>query len=73
MNISRVIPVPTPTRKPHLATIKMLFDWLVTGQAVSVNPASSVRGPKHIVRKGKTPALSAVGGRNMVNQLTSLN
>jgi hypothetical protein len=24
-----------------------LFDWLVTGQVVPVNPAASVRGPRH--------------------------
>lgn len=37
----------------------MLFDRLVIGQIMSVNPASSVRGPKHVVRKGKTPVLSS--------------
>lgn len=48
-----------PTVKQHLAAIRMLFDWLVTGHVVPVNPAHSVRGPKHSVRKGKTPVLSA--------------
>ena len=33
----------------------MLFDWLVIGQALAVNPAQAVRGPKHVVRRGKTP------------------
>ena len=33
-----------PTVKQHLAAIRMLFDWLVTGQVVPVNPAHSVRG-----------------------------
>src|SRR5262245_4236054 len=32
-----------PTVKQHLAAIRMLFDWLVVGQVVSINPASSVR------------------------------
>jgi site-specific recombinase XerD len=36
-----------PTVKQHLAAIRMLFDWLVTGQVVATNPAHSVRGPKH--------------------------
>src|SRR5438105_1956185 len=31
-----------PTVKQHLAAIRMLFDWLVIGQIVAVNPASSV-------------------------------
>jgi site-specific recombinase XerD len=48
-----------PTVKQHLATIRMLFDWLVTGQVVPANPAHAVRGPKHVVSKGKTPVLSA--------------
>jgi site-specific recombinase XerD len=47
-----------PSVKQKLATIRMLFDWLVVGQVVPVNPASSVRGPKHVVTKGKTPVLS---------------
>jgi hypothetical protein len=38
-----------PTVKQRLAAIRMLFDWLVTGQIVAVNPATSVRGPKHVV------------------------
>ena len=36
----------------------MLFDWLVTGHVLAVNPAHAVRGPKHVVRKGKTPVLA---------------
>ncbi|WP_169974014.1 tyrosine-type recombinase/integrase [Tautonia rosea] len=46
-----------PTVKQHLATIRMLFDWLVTGQVVPTNPAHAVRGPKHVVTRGKTPVL----------------
>jgi site-specific recombinase XerD len=48
-----------PTVKRHLAAIRMLFDWLVTGHVVAVNPATSVRGPKHVVKRGKTPVLTA--------------
>jgi site-specific recombinase XerC len=33
--------------KQHLAAIRMLFDWLVTGQVVPMNPAASVRGPRY--------------------------
>lgn len=47
-----------PTVKQKLATIRMLLDWLVIGQVVSVNAAHSVRGPKHVVTKGKTPVLT---------------
>jgi site-specific recombinase XerD len=48
-----------PSVKQHLAAIRMLFDWLVTGQVVPLNPAHAVRGPRHSVKKGKTPVLSA--------------
>ena len=47
------------TVKQHLAALRMLFDWLVVGQVLPFNPASSVRGPKHVVKSGKTPVLSA--------------
>lgn len=48
-----------PTAKQNLATIRMLFDWLVIGQVVPINPAHAVRGPKHVVEKGKTSVLTA--------------
>jgi integrase/recombinase XerD len=48
-----------PTVKQHLAAIRMLFDWLVTGQVIPQNPAHAVRGPKYSVKKGKTSVLSA--------------
>ena len=44
------------TVKQRLATIRMLFDWLVTGQVIPVNPAHAVRGPKRVV---KTPVRTA--------------
>jgi integrase/recombinase XerD len=48
-----------PSVKQHLAGIRMMFDWLVTGQVVPSNPAHSVRGPRHSVSKGVTPVLSS--------------
>ncbi len=39
-----------PSVKQHLAALRVLFDWLVVGQVVPSNPASSVRGPRHSVR-----------------------
>jgi site-specific recombinase XerD len=46
-----------PSVKQALAGLRMLFDWLVVGQVVPANPAASVRGPKHVVKVGKTPVL----------------
>lgn len=57
--------------KQHLAAIKMLFDWLVTGQIVPTNPAASVRGPKHVVKKGKTPVLTAEEARQLLQSITT--
>jgi site-specific recombinase XerC len=34
-----------PSVKQRLAAIRHLFDWLVTGQVVPVNPAATVRAP----------------------------
>jgi site-specific recombinase XerD len=48
-----------PSVKQHLACIRVLFDWLVTGQVMPSNPAHSVRGPRHSVSKGLTPVLSS--------------
>jgi Phage integrase, N-terminal SAM-like domain len=48
-----------PSVKQHLAAIRMLFDWLVVGQVIAVNPASPVRGPQYSVKKGETAVLSA--------------
>jgi len=58
-----------PTVKQHLAAIRMLFDWLVTGQVVPTNPAHSVRGPKHSVKKGKTPVLNADEARVLLDSI----
>jgi site-specific recombinase XerC len=44
-----------PSVKQHLAAVRMLYDWLVIGQVVPMNPAASVRGPKHVVKTGRTP------------------
>lgn len=56
-----------PTVKQQLAAIRMLFDWLVTGQVLPVNPAAAVRGPKHIVKTGKTPVLEAAEWRRLLD------
>jgi integrase/recombinase XerD len=58
-----------PTVKQHLAAIRMLFDWLVTGQIVATNPAHSVRGPKHVVKTGKTTVLDAEQARKLLDSI----
>jgi len=55
-----------PSVKQQLAAVRMLFDWLITGQVVPANPASAVRGPKHVVKTGKTPMLDAADWRKLL-------
>ncbi len=47
-----------PSVKQHLAAIRQLFDYLVTGGVLLSTPAGSVRGPKYVVTRGKTPVFS---------------
>lgn len=62
-------PMAAPTVKQHLAAIRMLFDFLVTGQIIPMNPASSVRGPKYVVKRGKTPVLTADQARLLLDSI----
>ena len=39
------------------------------GQIVPLNPASSVRGPKHSVRRGKTPVLEPAEARALLDSI----
>jgi site-specific recombinase XerD len=58
-----------PGVKQQLAAIRMLFDWLVIGQVTPINPAAAVRGPKHVVRTGKTPVLETGEWRKLVDAI----
>ena len=58
-----------PTVKQNLATIRMLFDWMILGQVVEQNPAQAVRGPKHVVKKGKTPVLTEDEARDLLKSI----
>jgi site-specific recombinase XerC len=43
-------------------------DWAV-GRGVHTNPAGSVRGPQHIVKGGKTPALDPTEARALLDSI----
>ncbi len=58
-----------PTVKLRLAAVRMLFDYLVVGQVLPVNPAASVRGPRHVVKKGSTPVLCADEARQLLDSI----
>jgi site-specific recombinase XerD len=55
-----------PSVKQHLAALRMLFDWLVVGHVLEHNPAHAVRGPKHVVRKGRTSVLDREEARALL-------
>ena len=74
MTSSLYIRVPTanpfrPDVKQQLAAVRMLFDWLITGQIMPSNPASTVHGPKHVVKTGKTPVLDAKEWRKLLDEI----
>ena len=62
-------PAAKRTVKQHLAAIRMLFDWLVTGGILASNPATSVRGPKHVIKRGKTPVLTTDQARVLIESI----
>ena len=58
-----------PTVKQHLAAVRQLFDYLVIGGILPSNPAGSVRGPKYVAKRGKTPVLSADQARQLLDSI----
>jgi site-specific recombinase XerD len=58
-----------PGVKQQLAAVRMLFDWLIIGQVAPSNPASAVRGPKHVVKSGKTPVLEGPEWRRLIDAI----
>jgi len=63
----------TPTVKQNLAAIRKMFDWLVTGQIISINPAHSARGPALSTKKGKTPVLTQDEARRLLDSIELKN
>ena len=49
-----------PDRQAAACYPAHLFDWLASGQVVPVSPAASVRGPRHLMRSGKTAGLEGI-------------
>jgi site-specific recombinase XerD len=58
-----------PDVKQQLAAVRMMFDWLIVGQVAPANPASAVRGPKHVVKTGKTPVLDGKEWRRLIDAI----
>jgi hypothetical protein len=60
------------TRGVESVAIRMFFDYLVVGQIIPMNPASSVRGQRHIVKRGKAVVLSAEDTCKPLNNIDTL-
>ena len=58
-----------PTVNQHLAAIKMLCDHLVRSRVLRANPAATVRGPKHVVKRGKTPVLAGSEAKSLLDSI----
>ncbi len=58
-----------PTAKLRLAALRHLFDWMVIGQITPTNPAAAVRGPRHVVRRGKSPVLDPAEARQLIDAI----
>jgi site-specific recombinase XerC len=63
------MPGSKPTIKQKLAAIRMLYDFLVIRQLVPVNPTASVRGPKYVVKRGKTPVWSREDAKKFLESI----
>jgi site-specific recombinase XerD len=58
-----------PTAKLRLAAVRCLFDWMVAGEIMPINPAAAVRGPRHVVQRGKTPVLDPAEARQLIDAI----
>src|SRR5438067_4433970 len=58
-----------PSVKQRLAALRHLFDWLVNRQVIAVNPAHTVRGPRHAVTSGQTPVLDPAEARALLDSI----
>ena len=55
--------------KQRLTALRHLFDWLIDGQVVPINPAHRVRGPSHVVTSGQTPVLDPAEARALLDSI----
>lgn len=62
-------PASKSMRKLHLAAIRQCFDRMVVRHVVVLNPAASVKGPKHKVTEGKTPAITPEKARHVLRSI----
>jgi site-specific recombinase XerD len=59
--------------KQHLAGLRHWMDWLTERGVLAVNPAASVRGPRHVVHEGKTPVLERDEARRLLASIDGVD
>ena len=63
----------SPSVDQQLVALRVFVGWLVVGKVTPSNPASSARGPRHPVRKGKTPVLAAEEAGALLDAVDAIN
>jgi site-specific recombinase XerC len=58
-----------PSVKQRLAALRHLFDWLVNGQLMALNPATPSAGLRHVVTCGQTPVLDPSEARELLDSI----
>jgi site-specific recombinase XerD len=58
-----------PSVKLQLAALRHWLDWLTQNGVLPANPAAAVRGPKLVVREGKTPVLERDQARALFDSI----
>ena len=61
--------VAIPTIKARLAAVRRLLQYVAQAGLLRFNPAAVVRGPKHSVKRGKTPVLSPDEARQLLDAI----
>ena len=59
----------TESGAQKLAAVRMLYDFLVVRQITTSKPAHAVRGPKYVVKKGKTPVWSREDAKTRLDSI----
>lgn len=59
--------------KQHLAALRHWLDWLTERGVLTVNPAASVRGPRHVVHEGKTPVLERDQAKRLLGSIDGID
>ena len=61
------------SQKQHMAAVRTLLDYLVSGGLLAHNPSLSVRTDRHSVSKGKTPTLTADECGSLLRSINTSN